>query len=141
MHNRMADGCQDLVNRPAGGYSDLMSEVLDDLRESLTRAEDAGIPGSRILVDPGIGFAKTARENYIILNNLYQLRALGKPILLGASRKASVGAVCTLGIDQRLEGSLAAAVIGVMNGAAMVRVHDVKETKRAVALVDAVKRS
>ena len=122
------------------GYDDLLSEVFQSLRGSVEAAVEAGVPRERVIVDPGIGFGKSAEGNLLLLRRLGELRTLGCPILVGASRKSFIGAV--LGIEapkDRLEGSVAAAVVAVWNGAHIVRVHDVGATRRAVDLAWAVR--
>ncbi len=117
------------------GYDDLVGEVYAGLAGSLAVAEAAGVPRDRVWVDPGIGFGKSARGNLVLLQRLSEFAGLGCPVLVGASRKSFIGK--TLGIDDpkdRVEGSLAAAVVAVWNGARVVRVHDVKATRRAVDL-------
>ena len=90
------------------------------------------------MFDPGIGFGKNAEENLTLIRNLGELRSLGRPILLGVSNKSFIGRITGDPVGERLIGSLAAAVIGVMNGAAMVRVHNVRETRKALAMADAI---
>ncbi len=123
-------------------YEDLMAEIHGALAESVRAAREAGVEEGRIWVDPGIGFGKSAEGNLLILQRLRELESLGCPVLVGASRKSFIG--ITLGIENpkdRLEGSLAAAVVAVMNGASAVRVHDVMATRRAVDLAWAVRRA
>ncbi len=123
-------------------YDDLMAEVHRALADSVRAAREAGVAEDRIWVDPGIGFGKSAHGNLLILQRLSELESLGCPVLVGASRKSFIG--LTLGIDDpkdRLEGSLAAAVVAVMHGASVVRVHDVRATRRAVDLAWAVRRA
>ncbi|MEW6488756.1 MAG: dihydropteroate synthase [Thermodesulfobacteriota bacterium] len=123
-------------------YGDLVGEVFRGLRERVERAVAAGIARERVIVDPGIGFGKDAAGNLTLLRRLAEFRALGCPVLVGASRKSFIGKV--LGIDRpkdRLEGSLAAAVLAVSHGAHIVRVHDVASTRRAVDLAWAVLRA
>jgi dihydropteroate synthase len=103
-------------------------------------AVKAGLPDNKIIVDPGIGFGKTPAENRLLLKRLRDFRSLGKPVLLAASRKAFIGATLGLDVDQRLEGSLAAVAIGIINGADIVRVHDVEATRRLAEMIDAVRR-
>ncbi len=119
-------------------YQDLMAEIVDGLARSIRQGVDAGIAPDKILVDPGIGFGKTAGHNLEILRRLKELRTLGKPIVIGPSRKSFIGAVLNLPVEERLEGTIAACVIGALNGADIVRVHDVKAMHRALALKDAV---
>jgi len=130
-------------------YDDIIKEIKGFLKERAEYALFNDVKKENIIVDPGLGFGKrTGRgveDNITILRRLYEFRDLGYPILVGASRKTFIGNVCgkeeALSVDERLEGSLAAAVVAVMNGADIVRVHDVRETKRCVDLVDQVVRS
>lgn len=118
-------------------YDDLMGEIAGFLRAAIERAEAAGIENDRIVVDPGLGFGKTTGHNLTILKRLPELRALGKPLLIGPSRKSFIGRVLDLPVEERLEGTLAAAAYGVAQGARIVRVHDVAPVARAVRLVEA----
>ena len=120
-------------------YEDLIGELLDFFEARIRVAIDAGIEESQIIIDPGIGFGKTVAHNLTILKHLARLRSLGRPILLGASRKSVIGNVLNLPVESRLEGSLATVCFGVANGANIVRVHDVKETVRAVRMVEAIR--
>ncbi|HOV42434.1 MAG TPA: dihydropteroate synthase, partial [Syntrophothermus lipocalidus] len=126
-------------NRPPEGYRNLIDEMIEDLQVSLERAEQAGIPKKNIIIDPGAGFGKIGEENFVILKRLREFKSLGYPLLLGVSRKSFIGTALNLPVEERLEGSLAAAVIGILNGADIVRVHDVKATKRVATIADAVK--
>lgn len=124
-------------------YADVVGEVLDFLEAALKRAEAAGLPRHQVLVDPGIGFGKTAEHNLYLLRRLGELRLLGAPILVGASRKAFLGAL-TGGKPAagRVTASAAsAAIAAVLHGADLVRVHDVAETKDALAVADAVRQA
>lgn len=112
-------------------YEDVVAEVAAFLQDRVSDAEDAGIRPDRIMVDPGIGFGKTVDHNLEIIDRLSELKALGKPIVIGVSRKSFIGKISGLPPEERLEGSLAAAVLAVRNGADIVRVHDVRETARA----------
>lgn len=136
-------GCPVIVmhNKLDKEYRDIMAEVIGELEESVHIARENGIADSQIVIDPGIGFGKTPEQNLIVIKNLAELLALGKPVLLGVSRKSFIGKITDLPPGERLEGSLASAVMGVMNGVSILRVHDVKETKRAVAVVDAIMRA
>jgi dihydropteroate synthase len=128
---------RDMQKDPA--YEALMPEIMDYLRESINMAEDAGIKD--IIVDPGIGFGKTFDHNLEIINNLEEFTMLGRPVLMGPSRKAFIGEI--LGgapITERIEGTAAAVAASVLNGANIVRVHDVKEMTRVVKVADAIKR-
>jgi dihydropteroate synthase len=115
-------------------YPDLMDEIRGFLADAVERATAAGVPRSRVVVDPGIGFGKSAHGNLVILRRLGELVALGQPVLVGASRKSFIGKFLDLDVEERLEGSLAAAVAAVLAGAHLLRVHDVRETVRAVRL-------
>jgi len=122
-------------------YESLMDEIISYLRKSLEIALKAGIDFDRILIDPGIGFGKTVEHNLFILKNLEELRILRRPILIGVSRKSFIGKVLDLPVEERLFGSLAATSVAVMNGARIVRCHDVRETRQVVDLVDAILKS
>lgn len=119
-------------------YDDVVREISAYLQKSIAVAEEAGIAPDRIAIDPGIGFGKTTEHNLEILRSLDHFKRLNKPILLGASRKSFIGNVLDLPAEERLEGSLVAAVIGVQKGASILRVHDVKETVRAIKMAQAV---
>jgi len=122
-------------------YECLMSEIISYLKEGLEIAIRAGIDLKKILVDPGIGFGKTVEHNLFILKNLKELQVLGRPILIGVSRKSFIGKVLDLPLEERLPGSLAATCVALLGGARIVRCHDVKETRQAVDLVDAILQS
>lgn len=124
----------------AVAYDDLVRDVYRDGERLLDQARRAGIPRDRLLFDPGFGFGKSPEQNVDLLREMGALKALGAPLMVGVSRKSFVGFVLGLPADQRLEGSLAAAVIAVSNGADMVRVHDVAATRRALAMADAIYR-
>jgi len=119
-------------------YTDVVEEVYQFLEKRILEAEFSGIPADQILVDPGIGFGKTLRHNLELIANLDRFQALNKPILLCVSRKAFIGKILDLPIEERLEGSLAAAVVGVLKGARVIRAHDVLETARAVKMVEEI---
>ena len=123
-------------------YDDLFGEISDYLAESVAIAVRAGVAHDMIIVDPGIGFGKTIVHNLLIVKNLDKFKSLGKPILVGVSRKSFIGRVLGgLPVDERLVGSAAAAALCVLNGADIVRAHDVKETVHAVKIADAVRRA
>jgi len=122
-------------------YGNLMGEIVSYLKESLKIAESARINLGKIIVDPGIGFGKTVEHNLFILKNLKELRVLGRPILIGVSRKSFIGKVLNLPLEERLPGSLAATCIGLVGGARVVRCHDVKETRQVVDLAEAILQS
>lgn len=117
------------------------SIVADDLDRLAIHAISRGLTRHHIIVDPGIGFAKTQDQNLELISKLNRIRNLGYPILLGVSRKSFIGHVTGDLVSNRLPGSLAAATIGVMNGAHIVRVHDVAETVQAIKVVDAIQRT
>ena len=127
-------------NRAEPVYRDLMSEVLDDLRRAIDKALAAGVPEGNIVVDPGIGFGKTAEHNLELLRDLGRLRELTRPILLGTSRKSTIGKVLDLPADQRVEGTLATTALGIAQGVDIVRVHDVRANVRAARMADAIVR-
>jgi dihydropteroate synthase len=127
-------------NRAEPVYADLVEEVLADLRRALAKAADAGVPDPQTIVDPGIGFGKTAEQNVALLHDLGRLRELGRPILLGASRKSTLGKVLDLPTDQRVEATLATTALGIAARVDVVRVHDVRENVRAARMADAIVR-
>jgi dihydropteroate synthase len=120
-------------------YDSLLSEVLQSLKDSIQRAESAGIDPGQIIVDPGIGFGKTLVDNLLIIKNLFEFRILGKPILLGTSRKTFIGKILNAQVTDRLEGTLSSIAIGVLNGAHIIRSHDVLQSKKVIAMADAIK--
>ncbi len=120
-------------------YDDLLGEVSGFLRKSAESARSSGI--QQVILDPGIGFGKTLTHNLELIKRLPEIAALGYPILIGPSRKSFLGTILDLPADQRLEGSIAASVICALKGASIVRVHDVKETVRALKIVAAVRES
>jgi dihydropteroate synthase len=122
-------------------YSDLHGEVEQELTEALERARAAGIADERIALDPGLGFAKAGVQNLTLLRRLRELTQLGRPLVVGASRKSFIGAATGRPAAERLFGSVAAAVIGASHRASVLRVHDVKATREALAVADAVQRS
>ena len=120
-------------------YDDVVREVRDDLHESILIAESNGI--NQIMIDPGIGFGKTAGHNLEIIRRLREFQDLGYPLLVGPSRKSFIGNVLDLPVTERLEGTAAAVAASIMNGANIVRVHDVKAMVRVARVVDAIVRS
>lgn len=119
-------------------YANVMKEISDYLKESVEMAEEADIDQDKIIVDPGIGFGKRVKDNLEIVKNLRELTSLGKPILIGLSRKSFIGKILNLPLEDRLEGSLAALVVAIINGANILRVHDVKQNRRAALIADAI---
>ena len=130
--------CCRMHNRNTTEYNDLMEDVLNDLRESAGIALAHGVSEDNIILDPGIGFGKTYVQNLEVMNRLERLQELGYPVLLGTSRKSMIGLTLDLPADQRVEGTVATSVIGVMKGCAFVRVHDVKENVRAIRMTEAI---
>ena len=128
-------------NRETPVYDALVSEVIGDLRRAIDRALGAGVAESGILIDPGIGFGKTAEQNIELLGRLGELKALNRPILLGTSRKSTLGKVLG-GVppEDRLEATLATTALGVAAGIDIVRVHDVEPNVRAARMADAIVR-
>jgi dihydropteroate synthase len=118
----------------------VVPEVVEDLRRAVERAVALGVPRASVIVDPGIGFGKTAEHNLVVLRDLAALRALDAPVLLGTSRKSTIGRVLALPPDQRLEGTLATTALGIAAGADIVRVHDVLANVRAARMSDAIVR-
>jgi dihydropteroate synthase len=127
-------------DRAEARYRQVVGEVIADLQRAIERAVAAGIAWERCLVDPGIGFGKTAEHNLALLHDLTALRQLGRPIVLGASRKSTIGRVLDLPAEERLEGTMATSVLGVAAGVDIVRVHDVQANLRAVRMADAIVR-
>jgi dihydropteroate synthase len=120
-------------------YQDVVREVRDFLAAQLYEALDAGVAPQAIVIDPGIGFGKNLEHNLQLLRGLPALAVLGQPLLVGVSRKAFIGKILKLEADQRLEGSLAAAVAAVLAGANILRVHDVAESAKAARMADAIR--
>ncbi len=118
-------------------YIDVIKEIKDYLQESVNKCRSNGI--EQIIVDPGIGFGKKLEHNIEIFKRLSELKELGCPILIGPSRKSFIGQILDLPVEQRLEGTAAAVAVSILRGANIVRVHDVKEIKRVVKIVDALK--
>lgn len=129
MHNQ-----QDTV------YRDLTGDLIEYFRESIKVAVAAGVARDKIIIDPGIGFGKTTGQNLEVLRRLRELRCFGLPVLIGTSRKSTIGKVLGLPVDQRVEGTAATVAVGIANGADLVRVHDVKEMARVARMTDAIVR-
>ena len=120
---------------------DTVEDILEDLRESIKIAKDAGVKDENIILDPGIGFAKSHEQNLETMNKLERLKELGYPVLLGTSRKRTIGFTLDLPVEERVEGTVATTVIGIMKDACdFVRVHDVLENARAAKMTDAIVR-
>ncbi len=136
MHIKGTPG--DMQEKP--GYSDLLGEIIDYLKEGVEFAKKAGILHEKIIIDPGIGFGKTVENNLDIFKRLKELKVLGCPILIGPSRKSVIGKILDAPVSQRMEGTAAAVSVSIANGANMIRVHDVKEMSRVAKMVDAIVR-
>jgi dihydropteroate synthase len=134
MHMRGEPG--DMQNDPR--YDDVASEVVSFLRERMDACAAAGIPAGRVVLDPGFGFAKNLAHNLSLFNRLEQLHTLGRPLLVGVSRKSMVGQALQRDVSHRLYGSLALAALAVAKGANILRVHDVAETVDVVRMIAAV---
>ncbi|MBN1282518.1 MAG: dihydropteroate synthase [Proteobacteria bacterium] len=119
-------------------YGDLMAEIGSFLADAMARAEGAGVARDRLIVDPGIGFGKTVEHNLTIIAHLDELSALKAPILIGTSRKAFIGKVLDLEVDERLEGTLATLAIAVDKGASILRVHDVSPARRFLDMYESL---
>ena len=130
--------CCLMHNRSEPTYQDYLNDVVADLKECVRIAKDVGISDDKIILDPGVGFGKTYQMNLEIINHEDVLHSLGFPILLGTSRKSVIGQTLNLPTDQRVEGTLATTVVGVLKGCAFVRVHDIKENKRVIQMTEAI---
>ena len=135
---RAGAACCLMQNREKAEYDDLMRDLMADLSESVRIAITAGVPKEKIMIDPGIGFGKTYEHNLEVMADLQKLGEMGYPVLLGTSRKSMIGLTLDLPADQRLEGTIATTVIGMMKGCRFFRVHDVKENMRALKMTEAI---
>ena len=126
-----------MQNNPV--YNDLITDISSFFKSKIKLATDAGIKKKQIILDPGIGFGKKVRDNFQLINQLNEFCKLGFPVMIGPSRKSFIGTTLNLPVDDRLEGTAAAVAVGVMNGARIVRVHDVKEIKRVVTIVEKIR--
>lgn len=145
MHNRSKPSNAQLQERLGGRYvgmeyDNLIEDIRRELMESVHLARQGGVADEQIILDPGIGFGKTVEQNLEILRRLDEFKQLGFPLLLGVSRKSFIGYTLNLPPDQRLEGTLAACVIGIQRGADILRVHDVQPIVRAARMADAILR-
>lgn len=127
-------------NQRDSKFHDFFPELIASLKRSIQVALDAGVTWNNIIIDPGVGFGKTVEQNVEIVCRLAELKALGRPILLGTSRKSFIGHVLDLPVDQRLEGTAATVAIGIAHGADIVRVHDVAQMVRVARMSDAIVR-
>ena len=130
--------CCLMHNRKEMNYTDYMNDVLNDLKESIAKAKAVGIDDNRICKDPGVGFAKTYEQNLEIINKLEMLNTLGYPVLLGTSKKSVIGLTLDLPSDERVEGTIATSVLAVVKNSLFVRVHNVKENKRAILMTEKI---
>ena len=119
-------------------YHSLIDEIIDYLRKAMERAEHAGIDRQRIVVDPGLGFGKNFKHNLLIIRNLREFKVLGRPILVGTSRKSFIGKILNLPPQERILGTVSSCLLAVQNGANIIRVHDVRELKEAMKVSDAI---
>ncbi len=141
--NKIADviaksgvACCLMHNRKEPDYNNYLEDVLTDLKGCVDIAKAAGVKDEQIILDPGLGFGKTYENNMELMNHVEILQKLGYPVLLGTSRKSMIGLSLDLPSDQRLEGTIATTVMGIMKGCRIIRVHDVKENKRAAIMTD-----
>ena len=125
-------------NRQEMNYSDFWKDVCADLEHSLMLAKQAGIAEDKMILDPGIGFAKTYEQNLIMLNRLGDLKEFGYPVLLGCSRKSVIGLCLEVPVQERLAGTLATTSLAVMQGCGIVRVHDVKENVQTIKMLETI---
>ena len=128
-------------NRAEPRYRDLIAEVVADLDAAIERAGRLGVPARDLIVDPGFGFGKTPEQNLALVRDIGALRVLGCPILLGTSRKSTLGRILDLPVEERLEATLATTALGIAGGADLVRVHDVRANVRAARISDAIVRA
>jgi dihydropteroate synthase len=145
MHNRSNPASvevrQQLGNAYIGAeYEDLLADIQRELMDSVKLAKQAGVPDERLILDPGIGFGKTVAHNLELIRRFDEIRALGYPVLLGASRKSFIGFTLDLPADQRIEGTAAAVCVGITRGADIIRVHDVEHMVRVAKMTDAIIR-
>lgn len=129
MHNR------DVEARP---YTEFIEDVLNDLKGCINMGLSAGVKRDKMITDPGIGFGKSLEQNLIMMNSLEELKRLECPILLGTSRKSMIGLTLELPVEERVEGTIATTVMGIMKGCSIIRVHDVKENYRALRMTKAI---
>ncbi len=133
MHNRLQ------INQ-GQAYEDIISDIVCEIQESVELLENSGLARNKIIIDPGIGFGKSPDENLYIIKQISAFKSMGFPVLVGISRKSFMGRILNLDVDERLESSLGLMAVSIMNGADIVRVHDVKESQRVAQIVDAVVR-
>ncbi|MDW7673177.1 MAG: dihydropteroate synthase [Bacillota bacterium] len=127
-------------NQQGTEYKDLMGDICSSLRESINISLTAGVKEDNIIIDPGIGFGKNYEQNLEVMHRLDELKSLGKPILLGTSRKSIIGNTLNLPVNERVEGTAATVTYGIAKGSDIVRVHDIKEMARVIKMTDAMVR-
>lgn len=132
--------CILMHNREVSKYNNLIEEMKNDLMESVNIAIRAGVEREKIILDPGMGFAKSYEDNLSVMKHLDEIVNLGFPILLGTSRKSMIGLTLNLPPDERIEGTIATTVLGIEKGCDFIRVHDVLENKRAAVMTDRIVR-
>lgn len=130
--------CCLMHNRKEANYNNYMEDVINDLKESINIAQKYGVDKNKIVLDPGVGFAKSYEQNLEIINKLEALDVLGYPVLLGTSRKSVIALTLNLPVNERVEGTIATSVIAVIKNSLFVRVHDVKENKRAILMTEKI---
>jgi dihydropteroate synthase len=145
MHNRSNPSSAEVRDRLGGRYigvqyDNLIEDIKRELMESVDFAHQAGISDDQIILDPGIGFGKTVKQNLELLNRLGEFRSLGYPLLIGPSRKSFIGYTLDLPPDQRIEGTAAAVAVGIVRGADIIRIHDVETMYRVARMTDAIVR-
>jgi dihydropteroate synthase len=139
-NQRDIGGYDAAAGRDTANYDDVMTKVIFSLQQSITAAREAGVPKENIIIDPGIGFGKTWQQDIEIIRRLRELKVMGRPILVGTSRKSLIKMVLNLPANQRVEGTAATVAISIANGADIVRVHDVKQMARVCRMADAIVR-
>ena len=132
--------CCLMHNRNKAEYQDFRKDFMDDMRDCVRLAKNAGIADDQIILDPGVGFGKSYEMNLEIIHHMEILNELGYPVLLGTSRKSVIGLTLDLPVDQREEGTMVTTVFGVQKGCAFVRVHDVEKNRRAIQMTKAIMR-
>ena len=130
--------CCLMHNKDEALYENFLEDLAEELKYSVDLVRKAGVEPDKIILDPGVGFGKTYEMNLEAIRHVEVLRRMGYPVLLATSRKSVIGLALDLPADQRVEGTLATTVLGVMKGCAFVRVHDVKENKRAIQMTEAI---
>ncbi len=127
-------------NRKEPKYASFIEDLKSDLEETLHLAKEAGISPDKIMLDPGVGFAKSYQQNLEVIDRLGELKELGYPLLLGTSRKSVIGLTLQLPVTERVEGTLVTTIFALLAGCAFVRVHDVQENKRAIQMAEAIRK-